>query len=534
MRTIKKFLLKLLIAAVFVLPMTGYAACGSNDKKITFTDGATACLNEFNLLNIKGLMKPFPNESYTSISQSKRTYAVAVSADPLLCPFEHSMQWDWNGDDGRRAINACESRMPATIQAYGKSESVQNCKCEVLIDNGRSNFTRSAFEQKTKLYEIQIALGFKPIQVAENQIKEQVERDTEAKRIAEREAEIKRQAETKKREDEMVAARKEKEKEEAKRIAEREAEIKRQAETKKREDEMVAARKEKEKEEAKRIAEREAEIKRQAETKKREDEMVAARKEKEEADRNRIPQAPTQPVNSQVISATERRVALVIGNSAYKVSPLDNPTNDATDITNALNKVGFDTTLIRNATLGQIREATRKFADQIRSADVALIYFAGHGIESNRKNYMIPVNADLKFEYELADQAYDSSNWLEMLETIRSSNAERVNIVILDACRNNNLIGARSLGRGLGRMDAPTGTFLAYSTAPGKVAADGAKGQRNSPYTRNLLSVMQKPGLPIEETFKEVRRNVSRETNGAQVPWESTSLIGGFYFTTKR
>jgi len=464
MRTIKKFLLKLLTAAVFVLPMTGYAACGSNDKKITFTDGATACLNEFNLLNIKGLMKPFPNESYTSISQSKRTYAVAVSADPLLCPFEHSMQWDWSGDDGRRAINACESRMPAAIQAYGKSESVQNCKCEVLIDNGKSNFTRSAFEQKTKLYERQIALGFKPIQVAENQIKEQVERDTEAKRIAEREAEIKRQAETKK----------------------------------------------------------------------REDEMVAARKEKEEADRNRIPQAPTQPANSQVISATERRVALVIGNSAYKVSPLDNPTNDATDITNALNKVGFKTTLISNATLGQMREATRKFADQIRSADVALIYFAGHGIESNRKNYMIPVNADLKFEYELADQAYDSSNWLEMLETIRSSNAERVNIVILDACRNNNLIGARSLGRGLGRMDAPTGTFLAYSTAPGKVAADGAKGQRNSPYTRHLLSVMQKPGLPIEETFKEVRRNVSRETNGAQVPWESTSLIGGFYFTTNR
>jgi hypothetical protein len=464
MRTIKKFLLKLLTAAVFVLPMTGYAACGSNDKKITFTDGATACLNEFNLLNIKGLMKPFPNESYTSISQSKRTYAVAVSADPLLCPFEHSMQWDWNGDDGRRAINACESRMPAAIQAYGKSESVQNCKCEVLIDNGRSNFTRSAFEQKTKLYERQIALGFKPIQVAENQIKEQVERDTESKRIAEREAEIKRQAETKK----------------------------------------------------------------------REDEMVAARKEKEEADRNRIPQAPTQPANSQVISATERRVALVIGNSAYKVSPLDNPTNDATDITNALNKVGFKTTLISNATLAQMREATRKFADQLQSADVALIYFAGHGIESNRKNYLIPVNADLKFEYELVDQAYDVGNWLEMLETIRSSNSERVNIVILDACRNNNLIGARSLGRGLGRMDAPTGTFLAYSTAPGKVAADGAKGQRNSPYTRNLLSVMQKPGLPIEETFKEVRRNVSRETNGAQVPWESTSLIGGFYFTTKR
>jgi hypothetical protein len=212
MSTIKKFLFKLLTAAVFVLPVTSYAACGSNDKKITFTDGATACLNEFNFLNIKGLMKPFPNESYSSKSQSIRTYAVAVSADPLLCPFEHSMQWDHStGDNDRRAINACESRMPAAIQTYGKSESVQNCKCEVLIDNGKSNFTRSAFEQKTKLYERQIALGFRPIQIVEAQIKEQ----------ADREAEAKRQAEAKKREDDRLIAMKERAEREAKEEAER-------------------------------------------------------------------------------------------------------------------------------------------------------------------------------------------------------------------------------------------------------------------------------------------------------------------------
>jgi hypothetical protein len=125
MSTIKKFFLKLLTAAAFVLPMNGYAACESNAKKITFTDGATACLNEFNFLNIKGLMKPFPNESYSSKSQSIRTYAIAVSADPLLCPFEHSMQWDWSSDDGRRAINACESRMPAAIQACPTSACVR-------------------------------------------------------------------------------------------------------------------------------------------------------------------------------------------------------------------------------------------------------------------------------------------------------------------------------------------------------------------------------------------------------------------------
>jgi hypothetical protein len=244
-------------------------------------------------------------------------------------------------------------------------------------------------------------------------------------------------------------------------------------------------------------------------------------------------QSALRPPNQAASSRNQRRVALVIGNAQYKVSPLDNPVNDATDMDRTLKQLGFQTTLLRNATLGQMREATRRFADQLQSADVALIYFAGHGVESNRKNYMIPVNADLKFEYELDDQAYNAGQWLDMLESIKSSNAERVNIVILDACRNNNLIGARSLGRGLGRMDAPTGTFLAYSTAPGRVAVDGT-GNRNSPFTRHLLTAMQQPGLPIEEAFKEVRRNVSRETNGAQVPWESTSLTGFFTFRQTR
>ncbi|MBM3362309.1 MAG: hypothetical protein FJY42_06530, partial [Betaproteobacteria bacterium] len=188
-------------------------------------------------------------------------------------------------------------------------------------------------------------------------------------------------------------------------------------------------------------------------------------------------QASRPPAQAAAVR-NQRRVALVIGNAAYKVSPLENPVNDATDVDQTLRQLGFQTTLVRNATLGQMREATRRFTEQLQTADVALIYFAGHGIESKSKNYLIPVNADLKFEYELDDQGYNAGQWLEMLESIKSSNSERVNIVILDACRNNSLIGARSLSRGLGRMDAPTGTFLAYSTAPGKVAADGARGQR--------------------------------------------------------
>ncbi len=267
----------------------------------------------------------------------------------------------------------------------------------------------------------------------------------------------------------------------------------------------------------------------EAERKERQNlEQRLAEAEAKERERQQA-QAP-HPQRPQLALRNERRLALVIGNSSYKVSPLDNPANDANDVAESLKKFGFQTTLVRNATLGQMREATRKFADQLPSADVALIYFGGHGIESNRKNYMIPVNADLKFEYELADQGYDAGIWLEMLESIKSNNADRVNIVILDACRNNSLIGSRNLGRGLGKMDAPSGTFLAYSTAPGKVAADGGRGERNSPFTKHLIRAMQQPNQPIEEVFKEVRRNVGKETNGAQVPWESTSLTGFFAF----
>ena len=271
----------------------------------------------------------------------------------------------------------------------------------------------------------------------------------------------------------------------------------------------------------------------ETERKRREDlEQRLAAAEARERERLRL-QAQVQPAPSprpQAALRPERRVALIVGNAAYQTSPLDNPVNDATDVDAGLKRAGFQTTLLRNATLAQMREATRRFADQLTTADVALIYFAGHGIESRGRNYMVPVNADLKFEHELLDQAFDANQWLEMLEGVRSANADRVNIVILDACRNNNLIGARSLSRGLGRLDAPSGTFLAYSTAPGKVAADGPRGQRNSPFTKHLLQAMQQPNLPIEEVFKEVRRNVSRETAGAQVPWESTSLTGFFTF----
>lgn len=242
-------------------------------------------------------------------------------------------------------------------------------------------------------------------------------------------------------------------------------------------------------------------------------------------------QSTSQTASRPTSSKNERRVALVIGNAAYKSAPLTNPGNDASDVAATLRSMGFETILVRDATLAQMRGATREFADAAASSEVALIFYAGHGIEAKGRNYVIPVNADIKHEYELEEQAYDASRWLEMLEGLKTRSRQRVNIVILDACRNNEFArNWRSSSQGLARMDAPTGTFVAFSTAPGRVALDGAKGQRNSPFTKNLLRAIQTPDVPIELMFKEVRRLVVDETKSAQVPWENSSLVGDFVF----
>jgi hypothetical protein len=226
-----------------------------------------------------------------------------------------------------------------------------------------------------------------------------------------------------------------------------------------------------------------------------------------------------------------KRVALVIGNSTYPDQPLSNPSNDSADLAKALRSRGFKVIEKTNASLFEMRRAAREFAEQLVSSDAALFYFAGHGVEVDGRNYLIPIGADIAQEFEVADQAYDAGQITQMMESIPSASGQRVNILIVDACRNNPLTRSwRSASRGLAKMDAPTGTIIAFSTAPGRVAADG-KG-RNSPFTKHLLSAIQKPGQPIEQVFKSVRRAVLEETNGAQTPWENSSLVGDFYFTS--
>lgn len=257
------------------------------------------------------------------------------------------------------------------------------------------------------------------------------------------------------------------------------------------------------------------------------------KKQRELEDQLRVAQQ-SGPTNTQVSTfALERRVALVLGNATYKVNPLKNPVNDSSDMAISLRSVGFDVIEAKNTTLAQMREVTRRFADKLVNSDVGLVYYSGHGVEVKGKNYLIPVNADIKREYEVVDQAFDASQFLEMMDNIRGPNNKRVNILIVDACRNNELQKSwRSTNNGLARMDAPGGTFISFATAPGRVAADGIG--RNSPYTKHLLQALKQPNVPIEQVFKVVRRNVMEETKGEQIPWENSSLVGDFYFTVQR
>jgi hypothetical protein len=230
--------------------------------------------------------------------------------------------------------------------------------------------------------------------------------------------------------------------------------------------------------------------------------------------------------NKPTIEIKQKRIALVIGNSNYAYSRLTNPINDAQDVSNILKKSGFEVIDQRNATLAEMVKSIRDFGDKLLGADVGLVYYSGHGVESKGHNYLIPVNATMAREDELAYQAVDANQILEKMNTAQKS----VNILILDSCRDNPFTRSfRSTSRGLAQMDAPMGTFVAFSTSPGKTAADGEG--RNSPFTKNLVQAISKSNSTIETVFKEVRKKVVEETKGQQVPWESSSLIGDFYFS---
>ena len=226
----------------------------------------------------------------------------------------------------------------------------------------------------------------------------------------------------------------------------------------------------------------------------------------------------------------ELRTALVIGNGHYADGRLKNPVNDATDMATTLQRLGFAVILKKEARQKEMEEAIRDFGNRLKRGGAGLFFYAGHGIQISGRNYLIPIGARIEREMDAKYKAINA----EMILDEMANAGNPLNIVILDACRDNPLgRSLRSAGRGLAIIsEAPQGTFITYSTSPGKTAADGTG--RNSPYTAALLQAIAEPGLPIEQVFKKVRQRLSRETGNRQIPWEVSSLQGDFYFSPGR
>lgn len=236
-------------------------------------------------------------------------------------------------------------------------------------------------------------------------------------------------------------------------------------------------------------------------------------------------------------ATADRRVALVIGNARYEhAAPLNNPLNDADAVSDALERLNFTvirgTDLSREEMIGKVRE----FARLMRGASTGLFYYSGHGLQIAERNYLVPIDAELDEEADLDFEAVTVDTVIKQMEREPSTN-----LIFLDACRDNPMarnlarnMGTRStsIGRGLARIDSGVGTLIAFSTQPGNVALDGEEGA-NSPFTTALLDHIETPNVDISRVLRRVRQDVIKSTDGRQVPWSSSSLIGDFFFSTE-
>jgi len=226
----------------------------------------------------------------------------------------------------------------------------------------------------------------------------------------------------------------------------------------------------------------------------------------------------------------EPRIALVIGNSNYgsEIGKLPNPVNDAAIMAQSLQQTGFEVIKVTDADWKTMKRKIQDFGDKLAAAGpqaTGLFFYAGHGVQVQGMNYLVPIGADISKEGDVNIESISADDVLQQMEFAGS----RVNIVVLDACRNNPLQRSfRSATRGLAPMQAAQGSFIAYSTSPGSVAADGSG--KNSPYASALATTIVQPGVGIEEAFRSVRTSVMAATQDKQVPWDSSSLTAPFFF----
>lgn len=236
-----------------------------------------------------------------------------------------------------------------------------------------------------------------------------------------------------------------------------------------------------------------------------------------------------QAIDLTVVPANAPRLALVLSNGKYPFSPLANPPNDGATMTRALRKLNFDVVEGSDLDGKKMWRAIEAFSNRVKASGpetVGLVFYAGHGLENDGENYIVPVDADIKSKSEIKRQTLSVKDIAVQL----SQAGNQINILVLDACRNNPFRAFRdSSVRGLTAMGAVYGVFIASSTAAGDVALDGV-GEKNSPYTRALSEALTAPGHALDDVFNSVRRRVMAATSQQQIPWESSSLVVKFYF----
>ena len=220
------------------------------------------------------------------------------------------------------------------------------------------------------------------------------------------------------------------------------------------------------------------------------------------------------------------RVALVIGNAAYPAAPLDNPVKDAKAVASALRALGFQVIELIDANKLEMERGVAEARERLKGlGGTGLLFYAGHAIQVDWRNYLVPVDARLAQPRDVQVQTVDMQSIFDAFKAA----GNRMNIVVLDACRDNPFASSGS-SKGLAPLDAPPGTYMAYSTAPGNVAEDGSSKDGNSLFTAQFVLELKKPKSRIEEVFKRVRLQVRQRTEGRQIPWDSSSLEDEFYF----
>ena len=233
--------------------------------------------------------------------------------------------------------------------------------------------------------------------------------------------------------------------------------------------------------------------------------------------------------------------AIIIGNANYASMPLKNPVNDARAMADKLGKLGFDVSLHTNISQNQMKRAVNDFSEKLKEdGGIGMFYYAGHGLQDKGQNYLVPVNAKIQKPSDIEMETLRLRRVLNSMEDA----ANRLNIVVLDACRDNPyhtsyhdpMDGGSRGGVKVSTFEpvvAPFGTFIAYSTAPGRAASDGS-GQHGL-YTEELLKVLDNAaGMKLEDIFKRVRSNVRKRSKNLQIPWENSSVEGDFYFINNK